>query len=183
MCESLSLNRWADNGRVHMYQRAVSDEAGHFFTVNIPRNPGAAILRNARLEESPTNRTTTRSMLTRTVTLDDLAREHGWLRPMVPGASIALLKIDVEGAEPQVFAGAKALLRSRNVKNILAELRDYSKPPASHITELLLESGYCIVIDAREPSERLGKEATIADLREMQAAMEQRKMPLVDLWF
>lgn len=48
-------------------------------------------------------------------TLDDALRTHGIDR-------VDLLKIDVEGFEPNVLAGARQALRSRSIKAILCEL-------------------------------------------------------------
>jgi len=50
--------------------------------------------------------------------LDDLANERGITQ-------IDLLKIDVEGFEPQVLAGAPNLLAARAIKAILVEINEY----------------------------------------------------------
>jgi FkbM family methyltransferase len=54
---------------------------------------------------------------------------------------IALLKVDVEGFEAEVFAGAERLLAQRNVSNIIYEAHDCERSP---LHELLLRCGYSV---------------------------------------
>ncbi|MFN0058915.1 MAG: FkbM family methyltransferase [Planctomycetota bacterium] len=57
--------------------------------------------------------------------------------------AIRLLKIDVEGFEPQVFNGARSLFESRPPDAILFELNDTDVAPQHHPTiEFLRELGY-----------------------------------------
>jgi hypothetical protein len=82
-----------------------------------------------------------------TVTLDDFAREHGWFAaadistPAVslPKVVIAILKIDTEGHEPYVLEGAKQLLKSGLVRNVLLEYRATCRKA---VVSFLLDVGY-----------------------------------------
>lgn len=184
MCESLSLNRWADNGRVHIYHRAVSDQTGQTANVVIPSsNPGAAHALAANDGGIQSNQTTIHSSSATTITLDDLAYGQGWLKPVVSGVSIPLLKIDVEGAEPLVVAGAKALLRSGIVQNILTVFRNPSHPQSREAFRVLLEAGYMIVRDDAGKIERLDKLATEAYLKDLETQWIRKRMVYIDLWF
>ena len=55
------------------------------------------------------------------VTLDKIAEDKGWFKSR---PAIAILKIDVEGFEPQAIEGALRLLRSGMVENIFMESRN-----------------------------------------------------------
>ena len=55
--------------------------------------------------------------------------------------SVALLKIDVEGHEPKVFAGAAAVLRARRVRDIVFEEHHAAPSPT---VKLLTEAGYTV---------------------------------------
>ena len=61
------------------------------------------------------------------VSLDRMAMDLGWLEEksnnrQQPKSKIAILKIDVEGSEPSVVAGAKRLLGSGLVENLVMEI-------------------------------------------------------------
>jgi FkbM family methyltransferase len=150
VCESLSLNRWADNGHVHLYQRAVSRQSGDHLQIPIPNNPGAASIREivekGNMGRKRTTKTTTRSVATTTLALDDLARENGWLDDNST-VYIVLLKLDVEGAEPLVVEGAKALLKSGIVQNILTEAKNLGGAAMKQSMATILDAGYRIVRD------------------------------------
>ena len=71
--------------------------------------------------------------------LDQLVAEH-------EGAEIALLKMDIEGAEGDALLGLQDTLAARRVQRLLielhpAQLREYPHSPAS-IADLLLRHGY-----------------------------------------
>ena len=186
MCESLSLNRWADNGRVHIYQRAISNEPGQQLQVKIPRNPGAAHLQPMQVDQTTpaSTETTIRSAVATTMTLDGLAHDQGWLTSGKTGLSIPLLKMDVEGAEPHVIAGATELLASGIVKNVLTEFRRPNEPDSQQALATLLQSGYRIVNDDNKASvRRLDMTETLAYLKAVEERLTQRKLVYADLWF
>ena len=54
----------------------------------------------------------------RVMTLDDFGESQGWFARK---QKISVLKVDVEGYEPHVFNGAKRLLLSGQVENLLME--------------------------------------------------------------
>ena len=70
-----------------------------------------------------------------TVTLDSLATQWGWIQQGTTTTTdhdnknesmkwkIVILKLDVEGKEPQIIEGARQLLQSGRVENILTEFR------------------------------------------------------------
>ena len=74
------------------------------------------------------------------VTLDSMAHDLGWFEKKSP---IVILKVDVEGSEPSVFAGAKKLLQSGLIENILMEVtgRKYNSEN-QRMLKLIMDSGY-----------------------------------------
>ena len=62
---------------------------------------------------------------------------------------IDLLKIDVEGFEPQVLAGADRMLRESKIRFVYAECEFTRQPDAPHasffqLQELMSSRGYCV---------------------------------------
>ena len=120
-CESLNVNRWFQTEfdahidttmpRMNPYPYGVGAEDGSFGFHEHPLNPGQGAVGG---KASATN-----SHAIQLVKLDTFAEERGWFesRP-----NIAILKVDVEGFEPAVFAGAEKLLRSKMVRNIFMEI-------------------------------------------------------------
>jgi hypothetical protein len=130
LCESLSINRF--NEQVAIYQRGVSSVANQPLTVVIPEsNPGMAHLGKANnatndgVVDADADSVTLHSALTTTVTLDQFAQDHGWYD--LPDFTIPLLKLDIEGHEPNVVKGAKKLLCSGIIQNILTEFNQMER--------------------------------------------------------
>lgn len=157
MCESLDLNRnhhlmmnhHHQNSQhasaaspVAVFRRGVSDVDGQVLHLVVPKNPG-----EATLEETSSNEINAHSVST--ITLDTFATEQSWLDTAAaathPKPTIRLLKIDVEGHEPEIILGAQKLLRSGLVQNILTEYRDYGSPATRRAFDILLDAGYTIV--------------------------------------
>ena len=131
-CESLNLNRWfrtefntphisgeeLDLGSpiVNLYPYGVGEEEGNFMFLE-HSNPGQGVFVKTKLDASNTSGL-------QVVTLDNFARERGWFESK---PHIAILKVDVEGFEPSVMAGAKELLQSRLIKNIFMEVSARNK--------------------------------------------------------
>jgi Methyltransferase FkbM domain len=102
------------------------------------------------------------SSLVTTITLDTYAQQQGWLSGDEPSSTtaasstttttplIAILKIDVEGLEPQVLLGATKLMQSRLVRNVLTEFRDLNSAVSRQALQLLLQAGYRLVQDDAE---------------------------------
>jgi hypothetical protein len=118
-------------------------------------------------DEAAARRENASYTLKRLVTLDSLAVERGWIpkqeeeeeeggsthstRNSNSGTSqtpIAILKIDVEGQEHRVLAGARRLLRSGRVRNVFMEVsaRTPSEVRDSRAgLRVLEEAGYALV--------------------------------------
>ena len=67
----------------------------------------------------------------------------------MPGFSVSILKLDVEGKEPQIIRGAKELLQSGLVKNVLTEFRRLAREPIQEAVSTLFSSGYTLVDDVK----------------------------------
>ena len=133
LCESLQLNGWVD-GSVQVYASPIgkidNDPSVKF---SFGSNPGAGGLRAGGYLGQRTLPDI------HTVTLDTLAKQKGWIQSSIP---IYLLKIDVEGADPDVILGAGELLRSHKVLNIFAELKSDSRYEL--MVQQILSTGYKI---------------------------------------
>ena len=78
----------------------------------------------------------------RVVTLDQMAMKLGWLE-----RDIAILKVDVEGLEHEVFEGGRHLIGSGKVRNVFMEGNLATKSDEEHFTNLsrtLLNAGYVV---------------------------------------
>jgi FkbM family methyltransferase len=139
LCDSLRLNDFLDTPEIHIFQNAVSNVHGEEMMLYSPRNPGQAFLKPIEGADEETN---DHKAKTTVVMLDKVAEDQGWLTR--PDFKIKLMKVDVEGKEPQVFIGAPKLLSSGIVENILAEGRRFGRVNIIQSFEVLFESGYTI---------------------------------------
>lgn len=189
-CESASLNRFTD--RIHIVQRGVSAVAGKPLLVYVPKNPGEAqmVEPGQTHVKSPVTggmvdirKDTNKGNLadTVTVTLDQFAQDHGWFD--TPGFSIPILKMDIEGHEPYVVQGARRLLSSGIVKNILTEFRLVLEPLQKEAVEVLLEAGY-VSVDHTPAGKitKYTKESTWTYLKAQDDYFRKTRYN-VDLWF
>eukprot|EP00590_Aulacoseira_subarctica_P007275 CAMPEP_0172431378 /NCGR_PEP_ID=MMETSP1064-20121228/58323_1 /TAXON_ID=202472 /ORGANISM="Aulacoseira subarctica , Strain CCAP 1002/5" /LENGTH=187 /DNA_ID=CAMNT_0013178047 /DNA_START=35 /DNA_END=595 /DNA_ORIENTATION=- len=111
VCESIALNNWKDG--ISIYQYAMSDIVDTMVLSWPAHNPGGARLSR---EKDSSNMPFTSVSVKR---LDDIIKSNKWIDDKkVP---IYLLKVDVEGFEPQVLAGSRQLLQSGLVENVLME--------------------------------------------------------------
>jgi len=142
LCESLNLNP-GFAARTTLFQTAVSsnDLHGQSMMLHAPRNPGQGFLKPITEEDTDNN---IHKAHTTIVSLDHWAQEQGWFAKAV---NIPLLKIDVEGKDPLVVLGAKRLLKSGMVQNVLTECRRFGRPVVLEMLETLLEAGFV----AKEP--------------------------------
>jgi FkbM family methyltransferase len=128
-CESIALNKWTTNITIFPYALSDTEATMNFFLNS--RNPGKSRLVTG-------NQSQAGSFLIPVKRIDDIVTTMGWLND--PSTPIYILKIDVEGFEPNVLAGAHKLVNSGILKNILMEftprLSD-SKMLASMVTQLL----------------------------------------------
>ena len=146
-CESLELNGWnGQHPRVSIFPYGAGDEQDTLLELTWGDNPGGASFDSIR----KTNFSTTAL----SIRLDDFAIDQGWItasgsrRSSSSVQAIGLLKVDVEGFEPQVLLGAKKLIQSGMVENVLMEFvtRRYKKEKdkAEQVIELLIQSGYML---------------------------------------
>lgn len=122
VCESLQVNReqngWGDDGDAVVQSFACGLGATEgMLNLTLGKNPGGSSFHEERLQKR--NR---KYMSVPVVRLDTIAEQEGWLgddssqqRP------IHLIKIDVEGFEAPVVAGASRLLHSGTIRNIILE--------------------------------------------------------------
>ena len=159
-------------GPIHIFRHGVSNKHNDTVEVIVPkRNPGEAMIRPIGKNENRIKNTTKtgensndggdhhatlyHSFVT-TVTLDEFAKEQGWFSLGRRRPNIAILKIDTEGHEPQILLGARKLLLSGLVSNVLLEYRSSCKSPVLHY---LLEAGYVLVYD--RPDDTVGRPRTM----------------------
>lgn len=133
LCESLQLNGWVD-GSVQVYASPIgkiNNDPSVKFTFGT--NPGAGGLRREGYHGQ-------RQLPDiHTVTLDTIAKQKGWIQSSTP---IYLMKIDVEGGDPDVIFGCGELLRSHKVLNIFTELKSDSRYEL--MVQQILTTGYKI---------------------------------------
>lgn len=208
LCESLRLNK---HPSVSIFQRGVSNVDGTPLQVLVPKNPGQAFMREIDdpkgLEKLKikTNDTSTHHAFTTTITLDAFGQNLGWLpkkdKKMKKNAAsdwtVAILKLDVEGKEPQVrnlfyylggpqalqesplhshafslllqiIEGAKELLNSGRVLNVLTEFRRLARPNIQEAIQTLLDAGYGLVDDETE-----GRNARRLNRKDSQAYLDK----------
>ena len=159
LCESLRLNRWSnavektydtlspERRYVNVHGFALG-EADTEQTFNLhPYNPGEGTLhaQSSVIETLWTGYEGKRIETIKVATLDSFARGRGWFDKPV---EVAILKIDIEGYEPHVFAGGNQMLQSKMIKNILLELSP-NKPEnneAANIDMLnsIMNAGYVL---------------------------------------
>ena len=121
--------------RVVLHQMAVARETGtahlNFFSGEHQDNEGMNFV-SAEARSSA-------SVAVPKMSLDDFCAQEGI-------TAIDLVKIDVQGNEPEVLAGAEKLLRKRAIKTIFLELNwdhgDVAHCPASKVVRILEEAGY-----------------------------------------
>jgi len=151
-CESMCLSGWLKGGtganclgvtsesflqkHIHIFPYAVSDVSGTIHFEAHTLNPGQGQVMTTKSRNS---------IALKAVTLDGMVDALGW-----SDKRIDILKVDVEGAEANVFKGAKSLLRSNHVENIFMEGNIRNKEEVSkfeEIAKLLVKSGYVIYME------------------------------------
>lgn len=212
VCESISLNmdQWHatttttsssndenDNGDknhnlgkspVTFFQRGVSNLDDQTLHLVVPKNPG-----EATLEQTPSTAAADVAASVTTITLDTFAKEQGWLDGSNKSKpTIRLLKIDVEGHEPEIIQGARHLLKSGMVQNILTEYRDFGSDRTRQAFEVLLDAGYTLVHQGKLLSKSesqafyrdlMRKRLHHESLRKTLKAYFKKHQFYLDLWF
>lgn len=194
VCESLRLNDWEE--QVTILRRGVSDQDDLQLFFHVPRsNPGEAALITKDTKKKVAAPNPKDPSVVTTITLDTLARENHWLSPNARQTiSIPILKIDVEGLEPQVLLGATELLQSGLVRNILTEFRHLNSAVAKQAFSLLFAAGYRLVgrnglLLSLPESERVLHQLALHPLSDASRSTWQKVRSVVlasyitDLWF
>ena len=190
-----------------IFQKGVSHQDDMELQVMVPQNPGQAFMKQI-IEDGDGNAVTTttttsvqdssnarRHARTTTVTLDSLATQWGWIQQGTTTTTdhdnknesmkwkIVILKLDVEGKEPQIIEGARQLLQSGRVENILTEFRRMSRPNIQEAIQTLHDTGYTIVVENNNNnSKRLSRQASEAYLKSLTAKSKGTGRNF-DLWF
>ena len=138
LCDSLRLNGFVEKPEIHIFQNAVSDVHGEEMMLHSPRNPGQAYLKPL-VEAEETDSHKAKTMV---VMLDKVAEQQGWFE--LPDFKIKLMKVDVEGKEPQVILGSPKLLKSGIVEHILTEGRRFGRVNIRDSFAILFEAGYTV---------------------------------------
>ncbi|MGV2388353.1 MAG UNVERIFIED_CONTAM: FkbM family methyltransferase [Microcystis novacekii LVE1205-3] len=148
LCESKRMNQWTTvererdlasrsvkQGSIHIWPFGVGSNNTNM-TFYIGKNPGKATLVRSMIPKWRNPDTKEISI----ISLDSMAHDLKWFELRTP---IVILKVDVEGFEPSVFAGAKSLLHSGLIENIIMELsaqKDNSEN--ADMLQLILDAGY-----------------------------------------
>lgn len=172
VCESLDVNQMGEGmllsstsvaavSSVAIFQRGVGNVSDQTLRLVVPRNPGQAKMVNNKGSEEEESATTTDGVVAdnntenaaapdvvTTITLDAFAEAYNWweVRPV-----IALLKIDVEGFEPEIIIGAEQLLKTGMVQNVLTEFRDFHTATAQQAFNILIDNGYVLMYNHGAP--------------------------------
>jgi hypothetical protein len=156
-----------DKPKTNLYDYGVGLEPGHFIFQENILNPGMGAVLNSKTTES-------NPMAIQIVSLDIFARERGWFesRPNIAvfkgkniareGLAVAAFQaltkfsspllsanaVDVEGFEPAVIDGAKELLKSHLIHNILMEISTRTEKESltnlPMLNFLAVEAGYVL---------------------------------------
>lgn len=134
VCESLILNGWDKDKSVQLFKYGLGNEEAEM-TLTTGKNPGGSSFFSERLDKKYR-----KTMPVKVVKLDDIAEQEGWISETA--LPIHLIKVDVEGFEYFSLLGAKKILNSGKVTNIIVE---NSSTDGNHVValfDLLYHSGY-----------------------------------------
>ena len=136
VCESLQLNGWDQDGSVRIFPYGVGSEE-KAMNLTTGKNPGGSSFFAERLAKK-----FRKAIPAKVVRLDDVAIQEGWLEDTAP--PIRLMKVDVEGFEYFSFLGAKRIVSSGKVKNIIMENSITEPLPIVSLLTLIYRNGYKI---------------------------------------
>ena len=202
LCESLQLNSDQNfEARNIIFHKGVSNQDGVELQVIVPKNPGQAFMKEMEYNSKNQDKSgvvnakeiSAHHAITTTITLDSLAHELGWLENTSSSSNnwkIIILKLDVEGKEPQIIEGARQLLESGRVENVLTEFRRMSRPTIQEAIQTLHDTGYTIVDDSSASAKKnsnknytpMTRQASEAYLQRL-AAQSKGSGKNFDLWF
>ena len=137
VCQSLKANGWThDKVKVFPYGLAQKEKVLGFFTNDNNPDTGSFM---PRTEEK-------RPLQLPVITLDGFAEDSGWFAGNAP--DISIMKIDIEGYEPEAIRGASRLLKMKRIRNIFAEWSPRADKRMQgryrSMVSLLLNSGYSL---------------------------------------
>ena len=120
----MCLNGWHDCNTVHPMLGATTLQNNnayvHVHPIGLLDQPGTLVLASDGLSPGQGRLQTTsvmaNAMKVSVSTLDTMGERLGWF-----DKDIAILKVDVEGRESEVFNGAEKLIRSGRIQNIFME--------------------------------------------------------------
>jgi FkbM family methyltransferase len=141
VCESLELNHWHNDSSIQMFPYGLGEQE---VTLNLTtgNNPGMSSFHEGRLQKN-----SRKQIPVKVVTLDSIALQEGWLNDQHDDPSappIYLMKVDVEGYEPFVFGGARRLLQSGRVENIIMENSVSDLQQSTDLVATIYQAGYKI---------------------------------------
>lgn len=189
-CQSMWLNGWENAAEREIVSRTTKQGSVNIrpygvgsntttMQIFMGNNPGKATMQRDMLPAKKKPKTATINI----VTLDSLAIENGWLDGKTP---IVILKVDVEGFEPSVFAGAKKLLSAGLIQNILMEVtgQDDNAENAAML-RLIMKSGYYLhnVGGPEGPSKKSDLKADDSLPDEVLSRFAKRKGMQTNLWW
>ena len=137
ICQSVWLNQWPTASEADINNRNTKKSSVNIRPYGVGnssstqpmyfgRNPGKASFLRQML---PKKNIPVSATDTQVVTLDTMATDLGWFKEDV---KIAIMKVDVEGFESVVMQGARKLLKSNLVQNILMEITGL-EPEDNHV--------------------------------------------------
>lgn len=85
----------------------------------------------------------------------------------------------MEGKEPQVIRGAKRLLKSGQIMNVLTEFRRLGREPIQEAITTLLESGYTLVHEEKGKLSQAESKSLLQQLTEQYKGKARN----FDFWF
>ena len=177
LCDSLRLNEFMDTPEIHIFQNAVSNVHGETMMLHSPRNPGQAFLKPLIEDEE----TDSHKAKTTVVMLDVVAEQQGWLER--PDFKIKLMKVDVEGKEPQVFLGCPKLLKSGIIENLLIEGRRFARDNLRDSFIVLFEAGYTVKEPVMEITGKTPKQKTQSVIDWYLKKLGPNSQEVRDMWW
>jgi FkbM family methyltransferase len=175
---------------IRIFRNAVSNRHNETVQVVVPKfNPGTGHIEPMKDQSNQQQPSTLYSSVASTITLDEFAREHGWFSAVntttpavstTPMVNIAILKIDTEGHEPYVLEGAKKLLQSGMVRNVLLEYRTTCQQA---VVSFLLDAGYVLVDDQSPKKKARATMRTVEESKSYVDKLNDAARGYKDLWF
>ena len=120
------------------------------------------------------------------VTLDDMANDLGWFESDENNepTKIVLLKVDVEGFEPSVFQGAKKLLNSSIIENIVMEMTSQKNNTNNlEMLHMIIDSGFYQYAKMRRTATSFDDELRKETAEDIMTRCSSRYRTQCDFWW